>query len=71
MKIGDLVKWNGSTDFTVARPDTGIVVGGPREGGVWHSDEGDVAISYEVAWFDAKTIFWHSDEHLEVLSENR
>ena len=71
MKIGDLVKWNGSTDFTVARPVTGIVVGGPREGGVWHSDEGDVAISYEVAWFDAKTIFWHSDEHLEVLSENR
>ena len=71
MKIGDLVKWNGSTDFTVARPDTGIVVGGPREGGVWHSDEGDVAISYEVAWFDAKTTFWHSDEHLEVLSENR
>ena len=71
MQIGDLVKWNGSTDFTVARPDTGIVVGGPREGGVWHSDEGDVAISYEVAWFDAKTIFWHSDEHLEVLSENR
>jgi hypothetical protein len=71
MKIGDLVKWNGSTDFTVARPDTGIVVGGPREGGVWHSDEGDVAISYEVAWFDAKTIFWHNDEHLEVLSENR
>jgi len=70
MKIGDLVKWNGSTDFTVARPDTGIVVGGPREGGVWHSEVG-VAISYEVAWFDAKTIFWHSDEHLEVLSENR
>ena len=71
MKIGDLVKWNGSIDYTVARADTGIVVGGPREGGVWHSDEGEVAISYEVTWFDAKTTFWHSDEHLEVLSENR
>ena len=71
MKVGDLVKWNGSTDFTVARPDTGIVVGGPREGGVWHSDEGDVAISYEVAWFDAKETFWHNDDKLEVLSENR
>ena len=71
MKIGDLVKWNGTTDLPRTRPDTGIVVGGPREGGVWHSAEGEVAISYEVTWFDAKTTFWHSDEHLEVLSANR
>ena len=68
MQIGDLVKWNGSTDFTVARPDTGIVVDGPRDGS---NGRGGFAISYEVAWFDAKTTFWHNDEHLEVLSESR
>jgi len=71
VKIGDLVKWNGSNDDALARPDTGIVVGGPREGGMKRTDLGDVVISYEVAWFDAKTTFWHSDEHLEVISENR
>ncbi len=64
MKIGDLVKWN---DSTVARPDTGIVVDGPRD------DSYDLvsAISYAVAWFDAKETFWHYDSSIEVLSENR
>ena len=67
MKIGDLVKWNGSPDFTVARPDTGIVVDGPRDSGTFAAP----LISYEVAWFDAKTTFWHNDSNLEILSENR
>ena len=72
MQIGDLVKWNGSPDLNTTRPDTGIVVGGPRTGAVWHGErQGTVATSYEVTWFVAKTTFWHSDEHLEVLSESR
>ena len=68
MKIGDLVKWNGSTDYTATRPDTGLVVDGPRDGS---NGRGGFAISYEVAWFDAKTTFWHNDSNLELLSENR
>jgi hypothetical protein len=68
MKIGDLVKWNGSTDFTVARPDTGVVVDGPR---VDHLSLPTRTISYQVAWFDAKETFWHNDYNLELLSENR
>jgi hypothetical protein len=67
MKIGDLVRWSGSTDYTATRPDTGIVVGGPRDGCSGDSP----AISYSVAWFDAKTTFWHLDFNLETLSENR
>ena len=68
MKIGDLVKWNGSSDPRFPpRPDTGIVVGGPRD------DSYDLvnAISYAVAWFDAKVTFWHNDSNIEVISENR
>ena len=67
MKVGDLVKWIGSTDFTATRPDTGIVVDGPRDG---YSGDSR-ATSYAVAWFDAKTTFWHLDFNLEILSENR
>ena len=69
MKIGDLVKWH--TDLYASprdREDTGLVVDGPRDGS---NGRGGFAISYEVAWFDAKTTFWHNDEHLEVLSESR
>jgi len=67
MEIGDLVKWNGSADFSATRPDTGIIVDGPRDG---CSGEAP-ATSYAVAWFDAKTTFWHNDYNLEILSENR
>ena len=67
MKIGDLVKWNGSAVFNPTRPDTGIVVDGPRDG----SNGDSPATSYAVAWFDAKTTFWHNDYNLETLSENR
>ena len=69
MKIGDLVKWNGSTDFTVARPDTGIVVDGPRF--IHSTSHQGWRTSYAVAWFDAKETFWHNDYNLELLSENR
>jgi hypothetical protein len=67
VKVGDLVKWNGSTDLRASRPDTGIVVDGPRE--VNWKDE--PAISYEVVWFDAKETFWHNDYNLELISESR
>ena len=67
MKIGDMVKWVGTPDWTVTRPDTGIIVDGPRDGCSGDSP----AISYAVAWFDAKTTFWHIDFNLETLSENR
>ena len=67
MKIGDLVKWVGTRDWTVTRPDTGIIVDGPDE-----ELRGKApSISYAVAWFDAKETFWHNDSNLEVLSENR
>ena len=67
MKIGDLVRWAGTADLNAARPDTGIVVDGPREG-----TRGDgPAISYEVVWFDCKETLWHSDYNLELISENR
>ena len=65
MKIGDLVRWDGGDDLTGAPPDTGIVVDGPRR------DDSSAAISYAVAWFDAKTTFWHTDYSLELLSEAR
>ena len=69
MKIGDLVRWGGSTLPEVGpRPDTGIIVDGPRDGS---NGRGGWAISYAVAWFDAKTTFWHNDFNLELLSENR
>ena len=69
MKIGDLVKWNGRTDVTVARPDTGVVVDGPR---LTHSTSHQGwRTSYAVAWFDAKETFWHDESNVEVLSENR
>ena len=69
MKIGDLVKWDGSPDLKVARPDTGIIVDGPRDSK--NGRKGDITISYAVAWFDAKTTFWHNDYSLELLSEAR
>ena len=62
MKIGDMVRWNGGDDLTGAPPDTGIIVDGPR----WGTPR-----SYAVAWFDAKTTFWHLDFNLETLSEAR
>ena len=69
MKVGDLVKWNGSTAFRVSARDTGIVVAGPR---LTHStSHSQWRTTYAVAWFGAKETFWHNDEHLEVLSENR
>ena len=67
MKIGDLVRWDGGDDLTGAPPDTGIIVDGPRDGCSGESP----AISYAVAWFDAKTTFWHTDYSLELLSEAR
>ena len=70
MKIGDLVKWhteNGSVASHRDRSDMGIIVDGPRD------DSYDLvkAISYAVAWFDAKETFWHYDSNIEVISENR
>ena len=67
MKIGDLVEWSGSADLRGVRPDRGIIVEGPRDGCSGESP----ATSYAVAWFDAKTTFWHLDFNLELLSENR
>jgi len=67
MKIGDLVKWRASQAERGLLLDTGIIVDGPRDG---YSGESP-AISYAVAWFDAKTTFWHLDFNLETLSENR
>ena len=65
MKIGDLVKWDGSGGPIGDPADTGIVVDGPRR------EDNNAAISYAVAWFDAKTTFWHNDYSLELLSETR
>jgi hypothetical protein len=67
VKVGDLVQWN--FDGTQKDPGAhvGIVVDGPRE--VNWKDE--PAISYEVVWFDAKETFWHHDDNLELISENR
>ena len=69
MKIGDLVKWDGKGDWCpdlkAARADAGIIVDGPRR------EDHEPAISYAVAWFDAKTTFWHNDYNLELLSEAR
>jgi hypothetical protein len=67
VKIGDMVMWGGSEDLRAPRPDTGIIVDGPRDGCSGESP----ATSYAVAWFDAKTTFWHLDFNLELLSENR
>ena len=72
MKIGDLVKWHTENDSVVShrdRSDTGIIVDGPRE--LDDDFSGHPAISYAVAWFDAKTTFWHLDFNLETLSEDR
>ena len=68
MKIGDLVRWGPHHPRSgVAHADTGIIVDGPRDGCSGDSP----ATSYAVAWFDAKTTFWHNDFNLELLSENR
>ena len=65
MKIGDLVRWDNDRDLLGGLAGTGIVVDGPRR------DDSSAAISYAVAWFDAKTTFWHNDYSLELLSETR
>jgi hypothetical protein len=69
MKRGDLVKWKGTPDYTATRPDTGIVVDGPRAGSDGRGAM--TAIAYAVAWFDTKTTFWCNEHNLEVISENR
>ena len=66
MKIGDLVKME--IDHYIEGAPFGIIVDGPS---VIGSYEGSAAISYKVAWFDAKTTFWHKEPNLEILSENR
>ena len=77
VKIGDLVKWGGlhsrNEGWSGERSDTGIIVDGPRdeEAREGSDDEDSPATSYAVAWFDAKTTFWHLDFNLELLSENR
>ena len=68
MKPGDLVRWGGSPDLNTTRPDTGIVVDGPRGGS---NGRGIATFSYKVAWFDAKETFWHNHYNLELLSETR
>ena len=67
MKIGDLVKWRATEEECWLLLDTGIIVDGPRDGCFDQS----AAASYAVAWFDAKTTFWHNDYSLELLSEAR
>jgi len=64
MKIGDLVKMK-IDHYTEG--ELGIIVDGPRDGCSGDSP----AISYAVAWFDAKTTFWHLDFNLEIINENR
>ena len=75
MKVGDLVV----ATFEALQPtgwykqlfesqEPAIVVNGPCDGS---NGRGGFATSYEVAWFDAKTTFWHNDSNLELLSENR
>ena len=67
MKIGDLVKWRRSEEESGLLLNTGIIVDGPRDGCNGESP----ASSYAVAWFDAKTTFWHNDHNLELLNANR
>ena len=62
MKVGDLVVW---LDRDGRRGQQGIIVDGPRDGCSGDSP----ATSYAVAWFDAKTTFWHNDYNLELLSD--
>ena len=69
MQVGDLVRWNGRPDRTGARPDTGIVVDGPRL--VHSTSRPGWRSTYAIAWFDAKETFWHTDDLLELISENR
>jgi hypothetical protein len=67
MKIGDLVKWRETAEESRLLLTTGIVVDGPRDA----RSTGLTATSYAVAWFVAKTTFWHHESNLEVISENR
>ena len=69
MKIGDLVRWVGTADLNAVRPDTGIVVEGPRL--VHSTSHSGWRSTYAVAWFDAKETFWHQESNVEVISENR
>ena len=66
MKIGDLVKWRATEEECWLELDTGIIVRGPRDDCSEYP-----ATAYAVAWFDAKTTFWHNDYNLEILSETR
>ena len=68
MKIGDLVKWHASEEQRDLNLDTGIIVGERFRAGC---NGESPAISYAVAWFDAKPTFWHNDYNLEILNENR
>jgi hypothetical protein len=65
VKIGDLVKMK--IDHYI-EGELGIIVDGPT---VIGSYVPSAAISYKVAWFDAKTTFWHNDHNLEIINENR
>ena len=69
MQIGDLVRWDGTADLNAARPDTGIVVDGPRDS--YSTSYGAWGHVYAVAWFDCKETMWHNDYNLELLSESR
>ena len=69
MQVGDLVKWIETEEESGLLLNTGIIVDGPRD--LDDDFSGHPAISYAVAWFDAKTTFWHNDYNLEILSENR
>ena len=64
MKRGDLVVWR---DLDGRRGQRGIIVDGPRQG----SSGGQPAERYRVAWFEARTTYWHLDFNMEVISENR
>jgi hypothetical protein len=66
VKIGDLVKMK--IDHYI-EGELGIIVDGPRDDLLAVRES--PAISYAVAWFDAKTTFWHLDSNLETLSEDR
>ena len=70
MNIGDLVKWNGRADRTVSTDPT-------QE--LWWTDPASLTRQVTLtgvplmpyAWLDAKETFWHTDDNLELVSENR
>ncbi len=62
MKVGDLVTWKTST---VPEENMGIITDGPRTGCAGE----EKTISYQIAWFQAKEIYWHNDDQLRLYSE--